>query len=323
MKKVCDYCNSQYDDTLEKCPNCGAPNDNVRKANGVPTTIEELKKWYEDHHLPPEDVTRFFIGKNLKEPKAFGIYKDDSGDFVVYKNKADGQRAVRYKGGDESYAVNELYQKLKDEIARQKAGNKERRSGSGSHGVGKAINKAWNYFWYGFIGLIFLGYIGAYSSIFQYTALVVVPFVLFCAYKAYKNPAFNKKNIIRNSIIAIVIAVIISLFGVLMKPANKDGYYAIDGNTYYSRDDSWYAYDYGIDDWYYLGSDPYIDSDSEYTDYYEGSFSYSDDSIGTSFTDSDYYEENFSSSDSDWDSDSDWGSDDSWDSGGSDWDSDW
>ena len=99
MKKVCDYCSSQYDDTLEKCPNCGAPNDNVRKASGVPTTIEQLKQWYVDHHLPPEETTRFFIGKDIKEPKAFGIYKDDSGDFVVYKNKADGSRAVRYKGG--------------------------------------------------------------------------------------------------------------------------------------------------------------------------------------------------------------------------------
>ena len=97
-----------------------------------------------------------------------------------------------------------------------------------------------------------------------------------------------------------------------MSPANKNGYYNIDGKTYYSRDDSWYTYDYLLDDWYYYGSDPYIDDDSDYSDYYEGSWSYSDDTISTSFTNSDYYEENFSSSsDSDWDSDSDWGSDDS------------
>ena len=41
--------------------------------------------------------------------------------FIVYKNKADGTRAVRYKGTDEAYAVNELYLKLKDEILNQKA----------------------------------------------------------------------------------------------------------------------------------------------------------------------------------------------------------
>ena len=30
-----------------------------------PTTIEELKQWYAARHLPPEEVTRFFIGKNM------------------------------------------------------------------------------------------------------------------------------------------------------------------------------------------------------------------------------------------------------------------
>ena len=72
------------------------------------------------HHLPPEEITRFFIGKDIREPKAFGIYRDDLGNFVVYKNKSTGERAVRYQGSDEQYAVNELYQRLKAEIADQK-----------------------------------------------------------------------------------------------------------------------------------------------------------------------------------------------------------
>jgi hypothetical protein len=72
------------------------------------------------HHLPPEEITRFFIGKDIREPKAFGIYRDGSGNFVVYKNKSTGERAVRYQGADEQYAVNELYQRLKAEIADQK-----------------------------------------------------------------------------------------------------------------------------------------------------------------------------------------------------------
>ena len=109
------------DDTSETCPKCGAPLSGVhRTAKGQPKTIAELKEWYVDHHLPPEEITRFFIGKDVREPKAFGIYRDDLGNFVVYKNKSTGERAVRYQGSDEQYAVNELYQRLKAEIADQK-----------------------------------------------------------------------------------------------------------------------------------------------------------------------------------------------------------
>lgn len=124
MKKVCDYCGGYISDTDEVCPHCGAVNDQYKRVGvGVPQTIEELKAWYTAHNLPPEEVTRFFIGKDYKEPKAFGIYQDGE-RFIVYKNKADGSRAIRYDGGDEAYAVNELYLKLKEEIANQKARNK-------------------------------------------------------------------------------------------------------------------------------------------------------------------------------------------------------
>ena len=121
MQVKCNYCGALVDETSETCPKCGAPLTGAhRTAKGQPKTIEELKEWYTDHHLPPEEVTRFFIGKNITEPKAFGIYRDDNGDFVVYKNKSTGERAIRYKGADEQYAVNELYQRLKAEIADQK-----------------------------------------------------------------------------------------------------------------------------------------------------------------------------------------------------------
>ena len=86
-------------------------------------TIEELQAWYVAHHLPPEQITRFFIGKDIREPKAFGIYKNEVGDCVVYKNKSTGERAIRYQGADEAYAVNELYQRLKAEIVDQKSHN--------------------------------------------------------------------------------------------------------------------------------------------------------------------------------------------------------
>ncbi|MCR4923446.1 MAG: hypothetical protein K5931_05490 [Lachnospiraceae bacterium] len=268
MDKICDYCNAQYDDSLDNCPHCGAPNNSVRRGKGVPRTIEELKNWYKDHNLPDEEVTRFFIGRDYKEPKAFGIYKDqNSGDFIVYKNKANGQRAVRYQGKDESYAVNELYQKLKDEIARQKANQAGRGRKRSSSDDGNYIRRV---------------------KIMR--ALVTVAVIIFVAF--------------------------------LCIPANKNGYYNIDGDTYYCRDDKWYAYDRALDDWYYYGSIP-LEKGDDYSNYYEG-YSNNDSSIDTDFTDSAFYEDNFSSDDdSDWDSDSDWSSDYSWDSGGSDWDSDW
>lgn len=125
MKIKCEYCGSMFDDTLENCPACNAPNNNVRRSTpDQPITIEQLKEWYVSKGLPPEETTRFFIGKNIAEPRAFGIYKDEtSGNFIVYKNKDTGVRAVRYEGTDEAYAVNELFMRLKQEILEQKAHN--------------------------------------------------------------------------------------------------------------------------------------------------------------------------------------------------------
>lgn len=119
MQIKCEYCGAYFSDTQEKCPTCGAPNNQLKRtASSVPTTIEELKAFIAEKGIPAEKI-RFFIGVDYKEPKAFGIYKDEmTGNFVVYKNKADGSRAVRYEGKDEAYAVNEIYQKLRDEINR-------------------------------------------------------------------------------------------------------------------------------------------------------------------------------------------------------------
>lgn len=89
-----------------------------RTATEVPETIEELKNFCYRHGLPLEQM-RFFIGENYPGARAFGIYQDYDGYFVVYKNKADGTRAIRYRGTDEAYAVNEIYQKMKSEIQKQ------------------------------------------------------------------------------------------------------------------------------------------------------------------------------------------------------------
>ncbi|MGN1422350.1 MAG: zinc ribbon domain-containing protein [Oscillospiraceae bacterium] len=116
MKVKCGYCGSFIDDTAEVCPNCGAVNEHVmRSADGIPKTIEQLKAFCKAKNLPLKEM-RFFIGEDFKEPKAFGIFKDSDGSFVVYKNKGSGARAERYRGKDEAYAVNEIYQKLRSEI---------------------------------------------------------------------------------------------------------------------------------------------------------------------------------------------------------------
>ena len=76
MKIKCEYCESMFDDTLENCPACGAPNKNVRRSTpDQPTTIDGLLQWYAAMGLPPEEVTRFFIGKNITDhlPKKVGF----------------------------------------------------------------------------------------------------------------------------------------------------------------------------------------------------------------------------------------------------------
>ena len=65
----------------------------------------------------PLEKMRFFIGEDRQEPRCFGIYHDDALDrWVVYKNKSDGSRAVRYSGPDEAYAAQELWAKIQSEI---------------------------------------------------------------------------------------------------------------------------------------------------------------------------------------------------------------
>lgn len=136
MKIKCEYCGSFIDDTDEKCANCGGVNGHlVRSAVGVPQTIEELKRWCQDKNIPLKDA-RFFIGEDYRGARAFGIYRDEKTEnYIVYKNKSDGTRAVRYEGKDESYAVNEIYQKLKEEILNQKQhlAQKSKKSGGSSN----------------------------------------------------------------------------------------------------------------------------------------------------------------------------------------------
>ncbi|MBP5597766.1 MAG: hypothetical protein J6Y02_20515 [Pseudobutyrivibrio sp.] len=173
MKIKCDYCGQMIDEGLDRCPNCGASISGVnRMASGEPKTIEELKQWYVAHNLPPEETTRFFIGKDIKEPKAFGIYKNSKGDFVVYKNKANGERAVRYEGSDEGYAVNELYQRLRAEIADQKEHSRGKSRSSSGNSSNQSVSG--NFIRFAAIGIFivtfcFIGMVSCVVGIFDKT----------------------------------------------------------------------------------------------------------------------------------------------------------
>ena len=85
------------------------------KVHSVQELIERTKDM-------PLEKMRFFIKEDRKEPRCFGIYQDTfSGHWVVYKNKDDGSRAVRYSGPDEAYAAQELWAKIQSEIGLRRA----------------------------------------------------------------------------------------------------------------------------------------------------------------------------------------------------------
>lgn len=207
MKIQCEYCGTMMNDTLEKCPSCGAPNNNVRRAaSDQPTTIAGLKQWYSDRGLPSYETTRFFIGIDYKEPRAFGIYQDpNTGNFVVYKNKDSGVRAIRYEGTDEAFAVNELLQRLKQEILQQKGNQKPTGNADMKKGIlhyrpkNPILRFLWNIFRW-FVGICLAGF-----------------------------------------------AAIMVIGAIMIATAPKVGYYEYQGVTYYRSieefdGNSWYAY---------------------------------------------------------------------------------
>ncbi len=285
-------------------------------ATSLPQTIEELKQWYKDRNLPDENTTRFFIGKNYTGPKAFGIYKDEeTGNFIVYKNKEDGSRAIRYEGNDEAFAVNELFQKLKEEIRKRKSPQ------SILDDKSKPIGKIW-----GFLkvyGLLILGIILVFGRTFlKYTFIIGIPVIVFYLFYSILINHNEKKKVIKNSIIAFIIVIALSLFGKLIAYKYQDGYYAFDNETFYVLEDSWYAYDSLSDDWYYYGTSyPIAESDS-YDNYYHGTI-YSSNNFNTGFTESNYYSTYIDTDDDYDDNDYDWDDNDTWDSDDTDWGSDW
>jgi len=158
VRVKCEYCGNYILDTEENCSVCGAPNEHmVRSGDGIPKTIEDLKQYAVSKGLPLKQM-RFFIGEDIKEPRAFGIYEDIGGDFIVYKNKSNGERVVRYRGSDEAYAVNELYQKMRSEVTDQKtkiaAGEGKIKKQKRGRGKGFLV----------ILAIIIVGVIGIFSS---------------------------------------------------------------------------------------------------------------------------------------------------------------
>lgn len=105
-------------DTGEQTPaNAAVAGSSGWQPGTRPRTIEQLQDFCAYNEMPLERM-RFFVGEDYKEARAFGICRE-GGRFVVYKNRSDGSRVVRYDGPDEAYAVGELYDKLLDECHRR------------------------------------------------------------------------------------------------------------------------------------------------------------------------------------------------------------
>lgn len=280
MKIKCDWCGSWINDFDQVCPNCGGVNNNYnRHANGVPQTIEELKAWAKEMNLPLEEM-RTFIGEDYKGAKAFGIYKDETdGTFVVYKNKEDGIRAVRYKGSDEAYAVNELYQKMKERVAVQKAHQQPKAakpvSGPTASAQQKQSEKALS---------------KTLFSIFLIAIIAIIPLSVIFALIGESGPSTGYYT-----------------YG-------DQSYYYYSGDWYEWEDNSWqYAPSQSwMDSDYENYYDSYsYDSDAEYEDFEDSSYytPYEDSSDNDSDWDDDSWDSGWDSNDS-WDSGyDDWGSD--------------
>ncbi len=165
----CEYCGGVILSSDKTCPTCGATNLHyVEDAPSVvltPHTIEELKEYCAERNMPLQRM-RFFIGENYQKPKAFGIYQNNAGEFVVYKNKADGSRSIRYHGRDEEYAVSELYLKLLDECHKRNIwpdtpdGKPPRVTRTAPAKEKQKKSKGWLFFLLLFFGIIvaFIGY---------------------------------------------------------------------------------------------------------------------------------------------------------------------
>ena len=289
----CEYCGSTITSEDQTCPNCGASNplyvvDLPRKVTD-PKTIAELQEYCAERGMPLLRM-RFFIGQDCKEAKAFGIYKESQDNFVVYKNKADGSRAERYRGPDEARAVKEISDTLIQEChsrgiypdgkpARQTMADNYRSNTAGYGGSGKYSSDR-----------------GLFGS--------------------------GKLTLGKLILIIIITAIIISLFGRFTSGSGLGSFFSGGTGSSYSTDyystnnnsNSSWNNDNNSSSWWYSDDDDDNSSSSWWN---------SNDNDSSSWWDS-----NDNSTSSWWDNDDDWDTDwgndwDDWDDGGTDWDTDW
>jgi len=312
MQIKCEYCGSFINDYDEKCPYCDGVNNNlVRMVSDTPKTISELKQWYIDRQLPPEEVTRFFIGTDYPYPRAYGIYKDASNNFVVYKNKNDGSRAIRYKGSDEAYAVNELYMKLKEEILRQKALHQEGQSEATSKSSNGKMTT---------LALIGVGATTVCGYFIPDILCFLIPFMfisfpvcILVAGLVHKDDKAKQEKLLTKMIIVSLIIVLALGIGLSSLPNSGSGsYYQYDNQLYYESGSDWYVYDDLSSDYLPIPNPPA--ELRQNTDMYMWNKNDAWNGKDIRFENSSYYSNNF-------DSDYNWDGGD-WDGGG-DWDSDW
>lgn len=276
-------------------------------------TIDEILTEAERKGYPLESM-RFFVGENRADPRCFGIYYDaDTQEWVVYKNKSDGSRAVRYQGPDEAEACSIFWAKI-EETYRQ-GGGRQHAKASATRSAPAADSPA---------PVRRRGGCGT-----RVIFVVVIAFLLLFLL----GGALSRCSATHTSPAA---------------PQHRAGYYTVDDELYYYQGSDWYWYSGGYwvpyydydDTWYdgYYGSDysfadPY--DSFAYSDYYDDYYSsnsgysgsYYDYDSNDNYNNSDYdYNYAYDSDSYDdydsWDSwDSDW--DSGWDDWGTDWDSDW
>ena len=318
----CQYCGATITSKDQSCPNCSAPNELYVYDSPLvidnPTTIKELQEYCAERNMPLLRM-RFFIGENYKEPKAFGIYEKD-GQFIVYKNKANGERSIRYNGPDEKHAVYELYQKLLDECHNRSiypekmlpTSKKSKSSNEFNNRKKLTINTIKE-------DLIYPDYSTVVYNSSEEQYYVQKPKVKYKRIQGIKQGCFL-------ALIFLLIGIII--FNIFFK--TKPGYYIYNNTYYYYNNSDWYFYNNDVK--YWTKTDP---SDEVFDN-----MSYQDNSYNSSWDATRFYNEyeslsdkldsfSHSSSNSSTDWDSDWGGSDSdsswdsWDSSDTDWDSDW
>ncbi len=346
----CEYCGTTITSNDRICPSCGAGNPcyvvDTPKVILTPHTIEELKEYCAERGMPLLRM-RFFVGEDFKEPRAFGVYHDEAtGNYITYKNKDDGTRAIRYSGPSEEKAVSELYMKLLDECHKRGIYPDTPDMKPPKHVTTyKDKVASWSGRIWGIVIVIMLiAFFSRFSEVlisliggtFVTGVLLFVGLAFVSCFSRRADRFLQGKRGNMSTFFWIVVlgSIGIASLVTIYTYRHPSGYYRYNDTTYYSIGGDFYSYDSDSSDWvysndsfnrdYYVGDDydsasTYDDWDLSWSDRFEDTYtyeSYTDDSSDSAYDSWD--------SDSSWDSwDSGGSSWDSWDSGGSDWGSDW